>query len=81
MGAGHSFGVKPPVVAGGKFKRQFLILVIVLPDIDVIPVGGAVVERLALDFGFFIRLFALDIAKFDQLLFDLYEIIFRQGNV
>ena len=31
-------------------------------------------ERLALDFGFFIRLFALDIAKFDQLLFDLYEI-------
>ena len=73
--------MKPPVISGCKLESEFIVLVIIFSNINIIAVGGAVVERLVLDFGFFIRLFALDIAKFDQLLFDLYEIIFRQGNV
>ena len=73
--------MEPPVISGCKLESEFIVLVIIFPNINIIAVGGAVVERLALDFGFFIGLFALDIAKFDQLLFDLYEIIFRQGNV
>ena len=81
VGAGHSFGVKPPVVAGGKFKRQFLVLVIVLPDIDVIPVGGAVVERLALTLGLLVGALPADIAVFDQLFLDLHEIVFRECNI
>ena len=50
-----------------KFKRQFLVLVIVLPDIDVIPVGGAVVERFALTLGLLVGALPADIAVFDQL--------------
>ena len=81
VGAGHSFGVKPPVVAGGKFKRQFLVLVIVLPDIDVISVGGTVVERFALNLGLLVGALPADIAVFDQFFLDLHEIVFRECNI
>ena len=81
VGAGHSLGVKPPVVAGGEFKRQFLVLVIVLPDIDVISVGGTVVERFALNLGLLVGALPADIAVFDQFFLDLHEIIFRECNI
>ena len=73
--------MKPPVISGSKLESEFIVLVIIFSDINIIAVGGAVVERPAFDFGFFVRLFTLDIAKFDQFLFDLYEIVFCQGNV
>ena len=73
--------MEPPVVSGCKLESEFIVLVIIFPNINIIAIGGSVVERLALDSGFFIGLFALNIAKLDQLLFDLYEIVFRQGNV
>lgn len=81
VGAGHSLGVKPPVVAGGEFKRQFLVLVIVLPDIDVISVGGTVVERFALNLGLLVGALPADIAVFDQFFLDLHEIVFRECNI
>ena len=73
--------MEPPVVSGCKLESEFIVLVIIFSNINIIAIGGAVVERLALDSGFFIGLFALNIAKLNQLLFDLYEIVFRQGNV
>ena len=81
VGAGHSFGVKPPVVDGGIFNRQFLVLVFVLPDIDVISVGGTVVERFALILGLLVGALPADIAVFDQFFLDLLEIVFRECNI
>ena len=62
-------------------KRQFLVLVIVLPDIDVISVGGTVVERFALNLGLLVGALPADIAVFDQFFLDLHEIVFRECNI
>ena len=50
MAARLAFRVEPPVVAGGEFKRKFLVLEVVLADINVKALGRAVVERMAGDF-------------------------------
>ena len=79
--SGDAFGVEPPVVAGSKFKGQFFVLVIVLPYINMVAVTADIVERAAGDFCFFRAAFAPDIAAFDQLLFDLYQVFFGKGDV
>lgn len=50
MGAGDAFGVEPPVVACCQLEGEFLILVVVLSNVNVEAVGGNVVEGLAGDF-------------------------------
>ena len=48
MAARLAFRVEPPVVAGGEFKRKFLVLEVVLADINVKALGRAVVERMGI---------------------------------
>ena len=58
------------VVAGGEFKRKFLVLEVVLADINVKALGRAVVERMGGDFLLFpCRPLAADAAVLDQLFF------------
>jgi len=38
MGTGHLLGVEPPVSGVGELERQFVVLEVVLPDVDVIAV-------------------------------------------
>ena len=68
MAARLAFRVEPPVVAGGEFKRKFLVLEVVLADINVKALGRAVVERMGGDFLLFpCRSLAADVAVLDQL--------------
>lgn len=70
MAARLAFRVEPPVVAGGEFKRKFLVLEVVLADINVKAIGRAVVERMGGDFLLFpCRSLAADVAVLDQLFF------------
>ena len=48
VGTRHSFCMEPPVISGCKLESEFIVLVIIFPNINIIAVGGAVVERLAL---------------------------------
>lgn len=59
MGAGNTLGMEPPVAAVGKFKGQLFILKIVFSDINVIPIGGNVMERLTCQLLLFCVFFAV----------------------
>ena len=67
--------MEPPVISGCKFEGKFVILIVIFSNINIVTVGGAVMERTALDFGFFVCFFAPDIAVFDELFLDLHKVI------
>ena len=82
MGTRNSFGMEPPVIAIGNFEGHFLVLVVVLSNINIEAVCGAVVLRTAGD----LRLFGtvgtfLHKAEFHQLFLDLYQIILLQCDI
>ena len=81
MGAGLSFGVKPPVVSDGKFKGQFVVLEVVFPHIHMESVAADIVEGPACHLFLFCPAFSADIACRDQLLLDLYKIRFLLRDV
>ena len=82
VGTRNAFGVEPPVIAVGNLEGHFLILVVVLSNIDIKPVGGAVVVRAAGDLRLFraVRAFLYK-AEFHQLFFDLHQIILLQRDI
>ena len=73
--------MKPPVIAGGKLKGQFVILKIIFSHIDVETVAGKIVEGLAGDFLLLHARLSADISAGDQLLLDLYQILLVEGNI
>ena len=77
MGAGGSLGVEPPVVAGGKFKGQFIVLEIIFSHIDIVTVGGAVMEGAGGDLYLFPRILSADIAGICLFFLHLYQILLR----
>ena len=81
MGAGDSFGVEPPVAAGGEFEGELVVLEIIFSHIDMEAVAAYIVERLASDFNFFTAASSADIAAFHQLFTDLYEILLLHGDI
>ena len=54
--------MEPPVISGCKLESEFIVLVIIFPNINIIAVGGAVVERLALTLGLLVGALPADIA-------------------
>ena len=81
MGAGNSLRMKPPVISGCKFKSKLFVLVIIFADVNIVAVGGAVVEGLAFYFCLLVRPLPLDIAKFCEFLLDLHQIVLRERDV
>ncbi len=84
MGAGHFFGVKPPVVSGGELEGKLLVLYIIFADVNVEAVRGNIVKRLAFGaFGtFFVRgRFAADKPRGYKFFFYLDKVVVRGGNV
>ena len=77
-----SLCMEPPVIAVCDLEGDFLVLIVVLADVDVKAVGRAVVIRTARD----LRLLCakrtlLDKAKFRELFFDLNEVFLPDGDV
>ena len=83
MGSGHFLGVEPPVISCGKFKGQFVILLIVFSHIDMVAVAGNIVQWLGLCHSLFplsgVVLF--NVAVFCQLIFDLGQVVFLEGDI
>ena len=82
MGTRNSFGMEPPVIAVGNLEGHFLVLVVVLSNVNIEAVCGAVVIRTAGD----LRLFGtvgtfLHKAEFHQLFLDLYQIVLLQCDI
>ena len=84
VGAGHSFGVKPPVISGCELESQLIILEIVFSHIDIKTVTGYVVERFGFRLGFlafFVCVVTFDIAVLSELFLDLGKVTFRSGDI
>ncbi len=76
--------MKPPVTSRGKFKRQVIVLVIVLADINIISIRRNIMKRVAFRRHLFIFApahAAFDKPIIDQFLFDLYKVFFLTGNI
>ena len=81
MGTGDSFGVEPPVVAGGKAESQIIVLEIIFTYINMVSVTADIMERTAGDFHFFVAAFPADVAIFNQFFPDLNQVLFADGDV
>ena len=81
MRAGHLFGVEPPVVAGGEFKGQFIILIIIFSHINVKSITADIVIGSAGNFLLFPSAFSADVTAFCQLLFYLSQIFLVEGDI
>ena len=57
MGAGHSFGVEPPVISVGNLESKFVILEIIFSNINIKTVAGTIVERFTFGFLFFLTVY------------------------
>ena len=82
MGTGLPFGMEPPVVAGGYFEGQLVILEIIFAHIHMVAVGGDIVEGAAgYPFPACACRVLFDIAIRGQLLFDLGQIALGHSNI
>ena len=72
--------MEPPVVAGCQGKGDLIILIIIFPHVNIIPVTADIVEGYAFERNFFLLSLPADIAAFNQFFFDLYKILFLQGD-
>ena len=72
--------MEPPVVAGCQGKGDLIILIIIFPNVNIIPVTADIVEGYAFERNFFLLSLPADIAAFNQFFFDLYKILFLQGD-
>ena len=81
MGTGHPLGVEPPVISGSEPEGQLIILIIVLPDINVITIAAYIMKGTAGNFYFFRTAFSSDLPALDQFLLDLHQILFLLGNI
>ena len=80
VGSGDLLGMEPPVASIGKLEGQLVILKIILADIHVESVTADIVEGLAGDLHLFLTALAMDIAAFRELLLDLRQVFFLQGD-
>ena len=81
VGAGDALGMEPPVISGGKFESQFIVLEIIFSYIYMEAVAAQIMERLTGDLCFFGAAFSADITALGQFLFDLHQVFFLQGNI
>ena len=67
MGTGHPLGVEPPVISGSEPEGQLIILIIVLPNINVITIAAYIMKGTAGNFYFFeppfFRIYPLSISS------------------
>ena len=82
MGSRDSLCVEPPVAAVGELEVQFLVLIVVLSDIDMESVAGEIVERTAGDLHLLAAsVVAFDIAVLRELLLDLHQVFLQPCDV
>ena len=81
MGTGLFLGVEPPVVAGGEFEGQLVILKVILAHIHMKAVTADIVKGTAGDPGFLRAAFSADVTALDQFLLDLHQIFFLHGDI
>ncbi len=81
VGAGHVFGVEPPVVAGCHLEGELFILQVIFSHIHVVAVAADIMEGPAGDFGTFLSALPADVAAFDQLLLDLDQVLLLLGDI
>ena len=81
MGAGHSFGVEPPVISVGNLESKFVILEIIFSNINIKAITGTIMEWFTFGFLFFLTAhFPADIAIGFQLVPDLGKVVFGFCN-
>ncbi len=81
VGTRHSFCMEPPVISGCELEREFIVLEVIFANINIIAVGGDGSGTACSYFWPFVGALPADIAVFDQLFLDLYEIVFRECNI
>ena len=81
MGAGNALGMEPPVISGGEFEGQFIVLEIIFSYINMEAVTAQVMEGLAGDLRFFCAALSADVTALGQFLLDLHQIFLFQGDI